>query len=246
MFSYNLLACVLWFCFSPLAFALELRVVAAEFWGPPYVFSGKEIAKKGIVKELVEAFAKEAKVSVVYINLPRKRIETELKNGSVHIAPISNPGWYADHNGLDWSDPVFEEKNQFVLMQDGKLKIDSVQDLRGKKLGAMLGFVYPNLTTEIQSGAVTRVDVKDYVQITRMLKKGRVDTFVTSDIVFRYMKKINPEAQKLRVADFVLAQHSIHWCVAKSAPITVQQINEILAKLKSSGKVAEIMKKYLD
>lgn len=227
------------------ASALELRVVAADVWGPPYIFSGQDKAREGLVKDVVEAFAKEAKVSVVYSNLPRKRIELEIRSGSIHISPISNPDWYADHQGLEWSDPIFEEKNLFILKPDSKLKIESLRDLQGKKIGTMLGYVYPNLTEDFVSGGITRVDVNDHLQLRSMLQRGRVDTFISSDIVFRYLEHSNPQAQKLKVADFILAQHSIQWCVSKSSPIKVQRINEILAKLKSSGKLAEIMKKYL-
>lgn len=224
--------------------AQDLVVSYGDYNSEPYSFSKEGKLTGGIIKEITDALAAELGVTPVYKDVPRKRIYTSLESGETMMASITNPEWVEDKTKYNWSIPLFEEKNIFAVSSAKKISIKGFEDLKGKKLGTMLGYYYPGLMEMFDKKEIIREDVLLLEQNFKKLEAGRIDALIDSDILMTYYIKKNKLEQKIIFAEMTASKHMIYFAVSKKSPINIEKINGAFSKLKEKGKIDEIIKKY--
>lgn len=114
-------------------------------------------------------------------HLPRRRLEVTLASRSfAGVALFLAPEFLAPaaQQGAAWSEPVMVDENLIVSLR--ALKVSSLQDLHGLKLGGIAGHIYGLLAPAIDDGRIHREDAPDHVSNLRKLCLGRVDFVVIS------------------------------------------------------------------
>ncbi|HEU6454553.1 MAG TPA: hypothetical protein VN201_03730 [Roseateles sp.] len=147
---------------------------------PPFV--GPE-RNDGLAKAFVDLFNQTTggRPTLRLDNLPRKRLELTLVDRAfagvaLFLAPeFLSPA--ARHRGT-WSQPVMVDENLIVSVRD--LKLSSLDDLDGLKLGGISGHVYKWLGPAIENGRVRREDAPDHISNLKKLCLGRVDFVIIS------------------------------------------------------------------
>lgn len=74
-----------------------------------------------------------------------------------------------------WSEPVFHDYNVLVFPATAAPQLESVEDLRGLRFGAIIGYRYLNLERLLASGGLRRQDTGAERLNLRKVALGRVD-----------------------------------------------------------------------
>ena len=210
----------------------------------PYAIEKGEQLTDGIIKDIVTEIADELDFSVTYMKTPRKRIERYLENNTVHIVLITNPAWLANSDKLQWSETLFIERNQMVVRADQPAKLETLADFRGMIIGTIRGYKYSTLQPYFDKEYFVRYDVSNLQVNFIRLELNRVDAFVDADILINYHLQLSKNKQVYKVLPLIVSQHSIQAALSPEAPITLQQFNQALNKLKQQGVIAAILEKY--
>lgn len=231
---------------SGVAFGADEFVIGInEGNGEPYAIRDGETLKGGIIKDFGEALSAETKIPVKFKFTSRKRIEAELKDGSVTAACIHNPNWTKERDALQWSVPLFKEEKWLMVNKAKPLPIKAIGDLKGKKVGTILGFYYPKeLSSMFASKGASREDVSSLNQNFDKLEKGRIDTFVDSNLQVLYHLKTTNSASKFEKADLILETVEIHCGITKNTKISLDAVNKGIEAMKTKGTMDAILKKY--
>ena len=116
----------------------------------------------------------------------------------------------------------------------------SADDLKGKKIGAQLG-----TTGYIYAGDVEDATVEPYnkgADAVQALKQGKLDAVIIDSEPAKEFVAAN-DGLKILDTEYVEEEYAI--CVAKDNDELLNQINDVLDKLKSNGKIDEIVNKYI-
>lgn len=167
---------------APSAHADETLPAMNSYGQPPFVAAGVD-RSPGLAKTFVELLnqARGGPGGFQLDNLPRRRLEATLGARSFSgIALFLAPEFLvpAAQQGVVWSEPVMVDENLLVSLRP--LKLSSLQDLRGLKLGGVAGHVYRLLEPSIEDGSIHREDAPDHISNLRKLCLGRVDFVIIS------------------------------------------------------------------
>ena len=81
---------------------------------PPFHISSNE----GILPDVAKAIAEKLSVDSQLVKIPRKRFEETLIKGLAHVYCKANPAWFRTDPNLDWSKPIYREKNIIVSKKE--------------------------------------------------------------------------------------------------------------------------------
>ena len=222
-----------------------LKVGMNVSWGKPFVFvdSKTGMPTKGIIIELANEILNEAEIKYEWVVLPRNRTEEKFLSGEVDIRVFLNPAWTSKPNEHEWSDEVFEDKN-VVVLADKRKEVKSFEAIKGKKIGAVLGYYYPQLDPYFNSGDLIRVNAETQDALLLMLDNKKIEHAVTSMLAAAYFKKEKSKNKHLGLSKIDIAIFPIHIAARKGQTETIKKINTAIAKLKKSKKIDRILKKY--
>lgn len=224
--------------------ARELRISASAYLSEPYTIYEQGILRSGLVKDIFDELGADMAVSIRYVDLPRKRVEAGLESGEIHIAPVAHPHWLSKEFSGDWTEPLFIQRELLVMQVGSRLNYHGPQDLKGLRVGTILGYHYPFVESYFQSGATYRVDVQKADQNVDMLLNQRIDAYIVHDMVFRYFQKMDKRAALLRAVDLGNKEREISWAVSRKSPVPLDSLNAFIRNLKKSGRIEQILKKY--
>lgn len=138
---------------------------------------------------------------------------------------------------VDFSDVYYDAKNTIVTTKGSGLT--TAASLNGKTLGVQLGSIQEEAAKEIQGA-----NVKPLNRINEMiqeLKAGRVDALIMEDTVAKGYIDNNPDLE----FNVIVTEGESGSAVAfpKGSELT-PEFNRVLAELKSSGKIEELVTKW--
>ncbi|HET9236740.1 MAG TPA: transporter substrate-binding domain-containing protein [Oligoflexus sp.] len=224
--------------------AKELRISASAYLSEPYTIYEKGVLRAGLVKDIFDELGLELGVSIHYVDLPRKRVEAGLESGEIHIAPVAHPHWLSKDFTGDWTEPLFMMRELLVMQASSTLNYQGPGDLKGLRIGTILGYHYPYVEPYFRSGATFRADVQRADQSVDMLLNRRIDAYIVHDISFRYFQKMDKRAALLRAVDLKNTGTEISWAVSKKLPVPFERLQAFIRGLKKSGRIERILKKY--
>lgn len=232
------------FGLNPTLGAAELRIAASAYLSEPYTIYEKGELRGGLVKDIFTLLGDELGVAIKYVDCPRKRVEQGLMSGELHIAPVAHPLWLSKNYAGDWTETVFELREFLVTRTDSQVKYHGPEDLKGLRIGTILGYHYPIVEPYFKTKAVMRSDVQKADQNVDMLLNHRIDAYIVHDIVFRYFQKMDIRAPLLRAVDLGAKAREISWAVSKKTSVPLERLNAFVRDLRKSGRLDTIMKKY--
>lgn len=195
-----------------------------------------------IGNEVSKRLGKEIKIS----GLPWARIQKGLEKGEID-GVISMFCMDKYLNVVDFTEPTNVSKVSVFAKKGSNIKVSSIEDLKGKKVGIIRGYTYDPEFSAYQG--FERVVCDDDEMLIKMLSKDRFDVGVAEDKPFLFISK------KLGLSNnfeevYTITENNLCMAFSKKAlgeeqsKALADQVNQILKDLKSEGIIEQIMVKY--
>jgi len=193
---------------------------------PPTVFQDK----------LGAALARQLGRRVQYVKLPRNRIMAALENGDGDILCSYLPEWLPGE--VDWTH-AFIPISEVVVSSPRVRPPATVADLRGKRLGTVLGFLYPELEKTLGQDYI-RDDAPSSALSVRKWLAGRFDYMV----VPRHVLDKQVSAGRMPAGYHVLTVYEVKGkcAVSRKSKIGVADFNSAIDALDKAGELPKILK----
>lgn len=211
----------------------------AEF--PPYEYhDGDKIV--GIDVEIAEAVAEEMGRTLVIEDMAFDSIISAVSSGK---ADIGVAGMTVDPDRLknvDFSD-TYAKASQVVIVKEGS-EVTGPADLDGKIIGVQLGTtgdIYASDDDSMKNATVERYN-KGF-EAVQALSQDKIDAV----IIDREPAKVFVEENAgLKILDEAYTDEEYAIAIKKGNKELTDDVNAALAKLKESGKLQEIIDKYIN
>ena len=233
------------FANSPSAVAAPKTVYIATGEFPPYL--SQDLANEGIGTRIVtEAFASVG-IEVVYGYFPWNRSYQAAKRGQDWHGTILWVFTEERAKHFLYSDPVVTETEVLFHLTDRPIEWEKIEDLQGLVIGGTEQTVYPVLEQAEARGILFIERAGNYDQLFKRLLFRRLDAVPMVKGVGKYFLDNNLSAEerdRISAAEKPIGERWYHLILSKSNPenaLYLRAFNEGLRKLKSSGRLAELM-----
>ncbi|MCF6158466.1 MAG: transporter substrate-binding domain-containing protein [wastewater metagenome] len=208
--------------------------------GAPYVFYDPRHPSKmiGFEVDLVDAIAREMGVKVQYFQNAWDSILLALQRGDFDIAMNGIEITPQREHIVSFSRPYFAYAEQIVI-RASEVRINNLDDLRGKKVGTLYNTVAKRLLEEM--GDVTVNTYSGQVEPFKDLLSSRIDAVFVDLPIALYYAVSNPQ---LRLIGEPVGEGYYGIAVRSEDTALVYELNRILEKLIRSGELKEIYKRW--
>ena len=207
----------------------------AEF--PPYEYrEGDQIV--GIDAAIAQAIAEDMGLELVIEDMQFDSIIAAVQSGK---ADIGIAGMTVDEDRLqsvDFSLPYTTAAQVVIVTNDSP--IASPADLEGKTIGVQLGTTGDVFAGDIENATIERYN-KGF-EAVQALGQNKVDAVIIDREPAKVFVSEN-EGLKILDEEYTVEEYAI--AIAKDNQELLEQINASLTKLKDSGKLQEIIDKYI-
>lgn len=182
------------------------------------------------------ALARQLGRKVEYLKLPRNRIMAALENGEGDILCSYLPEWLPGE--VDWT-RAFIPISEVVVSSPRVKPPVTVEDLRGKRLGTVLGFRYPELEKTLGQDYL-RDDAPSSALSVRKWLAGRFDYLVVPRTVLDKQAR----AGNLPAGYHVLPVYEVKakCAVSRKSKIGVADFNSAIEALDKTGELPTILR----
>ena len=207
----------------------------AEF--PPYEYrDGDQIV--GIDAEIAQAIADDMGLELVIEDMQFDSIVPAVQSGKADIGIAGMTVTEDKLQNIDFSIPYTTSTQVVIVTNDSP--ITSPADLEGKTIGVQLGTTGDQYSSEIADATIERYN-KGF-EAVQALGQNKIDAVIIDREPARAFVADN-EGLKILDEDYTVEDYAI--AVAKDNQELLEQVNNSLTKLKDSGKLQEIIDKYI-
>lgn len=207
----------------------------AEF--PPYeYYEGEEIV--GIDAEIAAAVAGELGMELKIEDMAFDSIIAAVTSGKADIGAAGMTVTPEREESVSFTD-TYARATQVIIVKEGS-EVASPDDLVGKTVGVQLGTTGDIYAEDIENATVERYN-KGF-EAVQALTQDKIDAVVIDG---EPAKEFVADAEGLKILDEAFTEEEYAIAVAKDNEELLNQINDALAALKESGKLDEIVAKYI-
>ena len=221
-------------------------IVATEDDFNPFEFV-KDGKPTGFDNELIEDLRKAAPFEIKQQILPWTGILAGVSTGKYDAAITAAIITKERKQSLEFTSPIADATHYYVKRKDDK-SINSIKDLSGKTVGVQAGSALLGRLPELgamlekEGGKLGKVvEYTSYPEAYQDLALGRVD-YVVNTII--NLQTLVAEKPIFEVGQAVSGKSFPAWAVAKDSTELLAFLNEFIAKEKTSGRFAELQKKW--
>ena len=212
-------------------------VMATNAAFPPYEsVEGNEII--GIDPEIAKLIADDLGKELVIEDMAFDSIIAAVQTGKADIAMAGMTVTEDRKQNINFSDPYTEAAQVIVVKSDSA--VASPDDLEGKTIGVQIGTTGDIYAEDIEGATIERYS--KYFEAVNALIQGKIDAVIVDREPGKVFVGENAEL-KMIDEEFTVEEYAIG--VAKENTELLDQINASLKKLKESGKIDEIINKYI-
>lgn len=182
------------------------------------------------------ALARQLGRPVKYVQLPRTRIMAALEDGKGDVLCSYLPEWTP--GDVDWTRAFIPVVEVLLTMPHVKPPA-SIEELRGKRLGTVLGFRYPTMEKALGKDFI-RDDAPTSSLSVRKWIGGRFDYLLTTRNVITQHANDGLLPQGYHV--MIVSEVKTMCAVSRKSSITVDDINAAVNALEKSGELPAILK----
>ena len=214
-------------------------------WAP---YTGEQLKNKGFTSEIVTKSLEAEGYKVDIAFKAWKKAQTLAKKKPKKFQG-SYPWFSTDERKKDflYSDKIMETINIFLVKKGSNLsKIDNLEALKGKNVGASLGYSYgSDFDKAMKNGQLKIVKVKSDTEGVKQLIDGKIDVFPLEKYVaksFIAEQKIQDKVQVVESSFF--KPTSVHFIVSKkhdSGQELITKFNAGLSKIRKNGTYQKII-----
>ena len=207
----------------------------AEF--PPYEFhEGDDVV--GIDADIARAIGEEMGMEVKIEDMAFDSIIPAVTSGKADFGAAGMTVTEDRKKNVDFTD-TYATATQVIIVKEGS-DIAGPDDLTGKKIGVQLGTTGDIYADDIEDAKVERYN-KGF-EAVQALTQDKIDAVVIDG---EPAKEFVAEADGLKILDAAFTEEEYAIAVAKDNDDLLKKMNEALASLKESGKIDEIVAKYI-
>ncbi|WP_319371251.1 basic amino acid ABC transporter substrate-binding protein [uncultured Ilyobacter sp.] len=207
----------------------------AEFPPFEYLEDGKIT---GFDMELIEEIAKESEMEIKIEDMSFDGLLPALQSKKVDVVIAGMTANEERKKAVNFTSPYYTA-SQVIVVKKGDNSINSFDDLKGKKVGVMLGFTGDLVVSEIEGVTVERYNAA-YSGIMA-LQSDKVDAVVLdSEPAKNYVDK--NEGLEIAKADAAEEEYAI--AVRKEDKELLEKLEVGLKAVKDKGVYEELLKKY--
>ena len=229
--------------FGGIAQAAEKYTVASDCTWPPMEMLDDQKQPTGYSVDYIKEAAKAAGIDVDVQNIAWDGIFGGVATGKYDIVASSTTITPEREKQFSFTVPYYEVE-QAVILPAGQ-SIQSLSDLKGKKVGGQIGTTGIFVMRKADAGA----DLREYDDVGLAIQDlvgGRLDAVICDDPVAMYYVNKKPDtAGKLNLSFKTGDKEYYGFTVKKGRQDLVDKLNEGIRKVKASGKEAELLSKWM-
>ena len=207
----------------------------AEF--PPYEFhEGDKIV--GIDVEICQAIADELGKELVIEDMAFDSVITSVYTGKADLGAAGLTITEDRLKNINFSDPYATAAQVIIIKEDSD--IASPDDLVGKTIGVQLGTTGDIYAEEIEDATLERYN-KGFEAVQALLQ-GKIDAVIIDNEPAKVYVSQN---DGLKIVDEAFTYEEYAIAIAKDNTKLLEDVNAAIKKLKDSGKLDEIVAKYI-
>ncbi|QNM15874.1 basic amino acid ABC transporter substrate-binding protein [Fusobacterium hominis] len=231
------LMCGLLLTLSLSAFAKKKLYVGTNAEFPPfeYLENGKPV---GFDIDLVEELGKIMDYDIKIVDMAFDGLLPALQMKKVDLVIAGMTETPERTKTVSFTQPYYTA-SQVIITRKGENGIKSFDDLKGKKVGVMLGFTGDIVVSKIDGVKVERYNAA-YAGIMA-LKANKIDAVVLDS---EPAKNFVLQNEGLEIAQTEGAQEEYAIAVRKNDTQLMEQLDNALTEIKSNGKYQELINKY--
>lgn len=208
----------------------------AEF--PPYEYrENQEFV--GIDVEIAQEIAKSIGRELQIEDMAFDSIIPALVSGKADIGVAGITVTEDKLLNVDFTD-TYVQASQAIIIKTDNTEVTGPDSLEGKTIGVQLGTTGDQFASDVKDSKVERYN-KGF-EAVQALAQGKIDAVIIDDQV---AKALAAESEAVKVLDEPFTTEEYAIAVKKGNTELVDQINTALKELKDSGKLQEIVDKYI-
>ena len=212
-------------------------VMATNAAFPPYEYvEGNEII--GIDAEIAKLIADDIGRELVIEDMAFDSVIAAVQTGKADIAMAGLTITEDRKQNINFSDPYTEAAQVIIVKTDST--VANPDDLEGKTIGVQIGTTGDIYAEDIEGATIERYS--KYFEAINALTQDKIDAVIVDREPAKVFVNENADL-KLIDEEFTLEEYAIG--VAKENTELLDQINASLKKLQDSGKIDEIINKYI-
>ena len=215
----------------------ETLVMATNAEFPPYeYYEGEDVV--GIDAEMAAAVAEELGMELKIEDMAFDSIIPAVESGKADMGVAGMTVTEDRLKNVNFSD-TYAKATQVVIVKENS-DIAGPDDLTGKKVGVQLGTTGDIYASDIEDATVEQYN-KGF-EAVQALSQGKIDAVVIDGQPAQEFVK---EVEGLKILDEAFTEEEYAIAIAKDNEELLEKVNEALASLKESGKLDEIVGKYI-
>jgi polar amino acid transport system substrate-binding protein len=212
--------------------------VGSDIPYPPFEF-GKAPNYQGFDPDLVGEIAKKLDLEASFVKTPFDTIFRNLAQGRFDMVASATTISAEREKEVDFSDPYFPADQSLMVKRGSDIK--TVDDLKGKVIGAQLGTTGATYAKDkTESKSVRTYDLID--DAFKALEAGQVEAVINDCPVSKYAERAH---DNLVVVRAIQTNEQYGFAFAQGSDALREAFNKELAKIREDGKLAEISRKWL-
>jgi polar amino acid transport system substrate-binding protein len=229
--------------------SLPAEVVLVNSPYPPYVMPEGHPGGPGIDMEIAMDALENMGVRAVVKLVPFKRVLAMLEAGQADLTTSLSYRTERDEY-LYWSRPYRTDTSYiFFTRRDSAFEPERIEDLRGRKVGVVRGFVFPSAFAD--DPGIEKVEAPHIPSLLAMLLEGRFDALIVNSIVGKFELIATGRMDEVTQAPFSLQTPGDKGTVMGFSKIRVSRdlvgrFDEEIRKMLGDGTIGRIEAKYLD
>ncbi len=203
-----------------------------------------EQGQTGIYQDILDELGKLTGDTFSVQYYPYPRIGLLFNGGQLDIEPGVYPGWVHHQPTPGMFSVPFGKVVDVMVFAPGKaFPVVRPEDLRGKSVGLVRGYSYPDLRAMIEAGQLDRRNALNEAQLLEMLAKSRFDQIVVNKAIAQYSLTRTPEYHRLEIGD-VMSSFDVSMRVHPRHKAWLDKLDAAILTLKQRGVIEGIYGRY--
>jgi len=220
-----------------------LRFAVVDSWSMPIIQIEHGQPTQGILYDLMTSLAHQVGSPAEFRVLARARVQSAMERGDVDVRCYTAQSWLPNLSGdYIWSIPFLTQRNILVGRTRPPAGL-TLQNLQPQRIGTVLGYSYPTLSTQFESGRLIRDEARNQEQVLQKLEVGRYAYAISDQWSLDWFNQTRMPDQQLHVV--IPVQEQAVGCFVRNDPaLPVQRILRTLLRMKMSGEVDRTIQLY--
>lgn len=214
---------------------------------PPYFINDSGHPASGILPDVLRAVAGPLGYTFKIEVLPNKRGWEMLKRGEMDVHVFARE-WADQPDRFLWTDPFLDNEDVLLCSAKREFGYTRPEDLYGRAVAAMKGFVYPALEPHFGPDKITRVDTSSPDNMFKLLLLDRVDAALVNRAetqwIFRNRPDIRPELFRMAKNPFDRAWYRFVFPRGHGWESVIRQFDQRIETMKRDGSLEAILDQY--